>query len=61
MSHPLHNLGNWFMNLLLGVGGFLGHEYLGIIGTIALTTSAINGCVMLWRTLRPSPRDPAEE
>lgn len=56
MSHS-HDIWHIIGNTALAIVGFIAQEYIPIVGTIAVTVSALNGMIALWRSLRRKPPD----
>jgi hypothetical protein len=48
----LHKLWEDLATLCLAIAGAVAHEYVSVIGTIAVTVSAINGTIGLWKLCR---------
>jgi hypothetical protein len=54
MPH-LHKLWEDLATLCLAIAGMIAHDYVSVISTIAVTVSAINGTITLWRWCRGKP------
>jgi hypothetical protein len=54
MPH-LNKLWEDLATLCLAIAGLVAYEYVAAVGTIAVTVSAINGTVTLWKLCRGKP------
>jgi hypothetical protein len=64
MNDDLHQAGDWIVTAALGALGLMEHNYVSVVGAIAVTLSMVNGWIMLYHYLHGArgwrPRGPQQ-